>query len=64
LLDVDLVDAVVLITTPGSIGEAGLLASPDGPIADLLAAAGLVELEQQRLGPDTLVRYGRPSAPV
>ena len=64
LLDVDLVDAVALITTPGSIGEAGLLASPDGPITDLLAAAGLVELEQQRLGPDTLVRYGRPSAPV
>lgn len=61
LLEADLVDRFALILSPLSLGEDGVPASPDGPIADLLAAAGLVETARQRLGDDTLVLYERPS---
>ena len=64
MLEADLVDCVVVLTAPGLIGDTGLPASPDGPIADLMSAAGLVELDRQRLGEDTLMRYARPSQPV
>lgn len=64
MLEADLVDSFALITAPGTIGETGLLASPDGPVVDLLVAAGLVETDRQRLGEDTLLRYGRPQQPV
>ncbi|SEQ63190.1 diaminohydroxyphosphoribosylaminopyrimidine deaminase / 5-amino-6-(5-phosphoribosylamino)uracil reductase [Devosia sp. YR412] len=64
MLDADLVDAITIITAPSRLGDEGLVASPDGPLTDLLAAAGLVEIDQQRLGDDVLVRYGRPAKPV
>lgn len=64
MLGADLVDAITVITSPSRLGDDGLLASPDGPLTDLLAAAGLIELDQQRLGDDVLVRYGRPAKPV
>ena len=63
LLETDLIDRFALIAAPMNIGEGGLPASVDGPIADLLAAAGLVETGRQRLGDDTLVLYERPSQP-
>jgi diaminohydroxyphosphoribosylaminopyrimidine deaminase/5-amino-6-(5-phosphoribosylamino)uracil reductase len=64
LLEADLVDALALMTVPSTLGDEARDASPDGPIADLLAAAGLSEIDQQRLGEDTLVRYGRSAQPV
>ncbi|WP_332686692.1 bifunctional diaminohydroxyphosphoribosylaminopyrimidine deaminase/5-amino-6-(5-phosphoribosylamino)uracil reductase RibD [Devosia sp.] len=63
LLEADLVDRFALILAPLSVGENGVPASPDGLIADLLAAAGLVEMGRQRLGGDTLALYERPSRP-
>ncbi|WEK06490.1 MAG: bifunctional diaminohydroxyphosphoribosylaminopyrimidine deaminase/5-amino-6-(5-phosphoribosylamino)uracil reductase RibD [Candidatus Devosia phytovorans] len=64
MLEADLVDGVSLLTTTARRGEGGTLASPDGPLADLLGAAGLVEIERQRLGEDTLQRYTRILPPV
>lgn len=64
MLEADLIDNLALITTTSVIGDDGLAASPDGPIADWLEAAGLVEVDQQRLGNDTLIRYARPAPPV
>lgn len=63
LLEADLVDRFALIQAPLTIGEGGVSASLDGPIADLLAAAGLVETGRQRLGDDTLVLHERSSGP-
>jgi diaminohydroxyphosphoribosylaminopyrimidine deaminase/5-amino-6-(5-phosphoribosylamino)uracil reductase len=63
LLEADLVDRFALILSPLSVGEGGVPASPDDPIADLLGAAGLAETGRQRLGDDTLVLYERPSRP-
>jgi diaminohydroxyphosphoribosylaminopyrimidine deaminase/5-amino-6-(5-phosphoribosylamino)uracil reductase len=60
LLEADLVDRFALIQAPTKIGEGGVPASPDGAMVDLLAAAGLVEVEHQRLGSDILALYERP----
>lgn len=59
LFAADLVDALALLSCSGVIGDTGLPATADGVIGDLIAAAGLIEIDQQRLGDDTLVRYGR-----
>lgn len=64
MLEADLIDSFALITATKTIGETGVTACPDGPVSDLLEAAGLVEAERQRLGEDMLVRYGRPLQPV
>lgn len=64
MLEADLIDSFSLITAPAEIGAAGLAASPDGPVSDLLEAAGLVEIGRQRLGEDTLLSYARPQSPV
>jgi diaminohydroxyphosphoribosylaminopyrimidine deaminase/5-amino-6-(5-phosphoribosylamino)uracil reductase len=63
LLEADLVDRFALIVSPLNLGEDGVPASTDGPIADLLVAAGLVETSRERLGDDTLVLYERPWRP-
>lgn len=62
LLEADLVDRFALLRTPMTVGEGGVPASLDGSVADLLAAAGLVEAGRRRLGGDVLVLYKRPSA--
>ena len=61
LLEADLVDRFALITLPDTIGPDGVPASPDGPIADLLGAAGLRETDRQALGDAGLTLYGRPA---
>lgn len=60
MLEADLIDSFALIIGAGEIGSKGLAASPDGPVSDLLEAAGLVEVDRQRLGEDTLLSYARP----
>src|SRR5690606_3764563 len=60
LLEADLVDRFALLRTPMTVGEGGVPASLDGSVADLLAAAGLVEAGRRRLGGDVLVLYKRP----
>jgi diaminohydroxyphosphoribosylaminopyrimidine deaminase/5-amino-6-(5-phosphoribosylamino)uracil reductase len=62
LLEADLVDRFALTLAPMRVGGDGIAASPDGPIADLLEAAGLLETGRQRLGSDVLVLYERPAA--
>ena len=64
MLEADLVDGISLLTTARTIGSEGTPASPDGPLVDLLNAAGFVEIERQRLGEDTLLRYARLLEPV
>ena len=60
LLEADLVDRFVLVTGPNALGTDAVPASPDGAIADVLGAAGLVEIERQALGEDNLTLYERP----
>jgi diaminohydroxyphosphoribosylaminopyrimidine deaminase / 5-amino-6-(5-phosphoribosylamino)uracil reductase len=60
LLEADLINCFALITT-GSGASDGPPASPDGRIASLLDAAGLVAGEPQTLGADTLTLYRRPA---
>lgn len=60
LLEADLVDRFALITRADPIGADGVPASMDGPIADVIAAAGLVEAGRQVLGDDSLILYERP----
>lgn len=59
LLDADLLDHFALITTAATIGEGTI---PD--VAGQVEASGLVEIDRQRLGEDTLIRYARPQQPV
>lgn len=61
LLEADLVDSFALITGRSVLGPDAVRASSDGPIGDVLAAAGLVEIDRQTLGDDNLTLYGRPS---
>ena len=61
LLEADLVDRFALITLADTIGTDGVPASPDGPIADLLGAAGLRETGRQALGDAGLTLYERPA---
>ncbi|MGB3338958.1 MAG: bifunctional diaminohydroxyphosphoribosylaminopyrimidine deaminase/5-amino-6-(5-phosphoribosylamino)uracil reductase RibD [Devosia sp.] len=63
LLEADLVDRFALVTSQKRIGADGLPASPDGPITDVLGAAGLVEVDRQLLGDDSLTLYERPQRP-
>ena len=61
LLEADLIDCFALITTGPGAGD-GPPASPDGSIAALLDAAGLVAAgAPQALGSDTLTLYRRPA---
>lgn len=64
MLEADFVDSVAVIAARGVIGPSGIAISPDGPVPDLLEAAGLVETDRQRLGEDSLTRYGRSRQPV
>lgn len=59
LLEADLVDRFALIVSPLPFGAGGLAASVDGAMVDLLAAAGMMEVEQQALGDDRLTLYER-----
>jgi diaminohydroxyphosphoribosylaminopyrimidine deaminase/5-amino-6-(5-phosphoribosylamino)uracil reductase len=61
LLEADLVDRFALITGPAIVGPEGVPASPDGPIADVVNAAGLVEIGRQALGEHSLTLYERPA---
>ncbi|MHA6691903.1 bifunctional diaminohydroxyphosphoribosylaminopyrimidine deaminase/5-amino-6-(5-phosphoribosylamino)uracil reductase RibD [Devosia sp. A449] len=63
LLEADLVDRFALITLDQTIGAAGIAASQDGKMADVLAAAGLVAVEDQRLGDAQLTLFERPAQP-
>lgn len=60
LLEADLIDCFALIATTSGAGD-GPPASPDGGIAALLDAAGLVAGAPQTLGADTLTFYRRPA---
>lgn len=60
LLETDLIDCFALITTNAEASD-GPPASPDGRIAALLDAAGLVPGEPQTRGADTLTLYRRPA---
>ena len=60
LLEADLVDCFALIATSSGASD-GPRANPDGPIAALLDAAGLVAAPPQTLGADTLTLYRRPA---
>jgi diaminohydroxyphosphoribosylaminopyrimidine deaminase/5-amino-6-(5-phosphoribosylamino)uracil reductase len=60
LLEADLVDRLALVETSQLVGDAGIPASADGLLADLLDAAGLVEVETQPLGNDKLSLFERP----
>lgn len=64
MLEADLVDSFALITGRDTIGTTGVPACPDGSVADLLGAAGLIETDRQRLGDETLMRYQRAKQPV
>jgi len=59
LLEADLVDRFAIITRQEPLGPDGVPASADGPIAELLDAAGLVEVENQALGEDRLTLFER-----
>jgi len=61
LLEADLIDRFALVTLAQSIGADGVPASADGPIADLLGAAGLVAVARQSLGDADLTLYERPA---
>lgn len=61
LLESDLVDRFALITSKTLLGDDGVPASTDGPIADVIEAAGLVEVERRALGEDELTLYERPA---
>lgn len=61
LLEADLVDRFALITSKTLLGDDGIPASTDGPIADVIEAAGLVEVERRALGEDELTLYERPA---
>ncbi|WP_240233208.1 bifunctional diaminohydroxyphosphoribosylaminopyrimidine deaminase/5-amino-6-(5-phosphoribosylamino)uracil reductase RibD [Devosia lacusdianchii] len=61
LLEADLVDRFALITSPVTIGDTGIAASPDGAIERVLDAVGLVPGDQQALGEDVLTLYRRPA---
>ena len=60
LLEADLIDCFALITTSSGATD-GPPASPDGRIASLLDAAGLVAGAPQTLGADTLTLFRRPA---
>jgi diaminohydroxyphosphoribosylaminopyrimidine deaminase/5-amino-6-(5-phosphoribosylamino)uracil reductase len=60
LLEADLVDRFALITGELALGADAIPASPDGPIADVLGAAGLIEVDRQALGADNLTLFERP----
>lgn len=61
LLEADLVDRFVLIRGAQVAGPDGVPASVDGPIVDVLGAAGLVETGRQMLGGAGLTLYERLS---
>ena len=63
LLEADLIDRFALITGRSDIGADGLPASTNGPIADVIGAAGLVMAGRQALGDDNLTLYERASSP-
>lgn len=60
LLEADLVDRFALIIGRHSLGADAIPASLDGPIAGVLDAAGLLEVDRQALGEDNLTLYERP----
>ncbi|MCS6761770.1 MAG: bifunctional diaminohydroxyphosphoribosylaminopyrimidine deaminase/5-amino-6-(5-phosphoribosylamino)uracil reductase RibD [Candidatus Devosia symbiotica] len=60
LLEVGLIDCFSLITAGAAAPDAPP-ASQSGTVADLLAAAGLVEVEKQDRNTDTLRLYRRPA---
>lgn len=60
LLEADLVDRFALVTSQKRLGAGARPASADGPITDVLGAAGLIEIERQPLGDDNLTLYERP----
>lgn len=63
LLEADLVDRFALVTSQRRLGADGIPASGDGAITDVLAAAGLVEVDRLPLGDDGLTVYERPQRP-
>lgn len=64
LIEADLVDRFALIETSNVLGEGGIAASVDGPIAQLLDAAGMVEGTTQPLGDDKLTLFERPTQTI
>ena len=60
LLEADMVDRFALITGRYALGADAVSANPDGPIADILDAAGLLVVDRQGLGDDNLTLYERP----
>jgi diaminohydroxyphosphoribosylaminopyrimidine deaminase / 5-amino-6-(5-phosphoribosylamino)uracil reductase len=59
LLKAGLVDRFHLLTSAAMIGPDGVPASPHGSLAERLAAAGLVEVDQRALGADNLRTFER-----
>jgi diaminohydroxyphosphoribosylaminopyrimidine deaminase/5-amino-6-(5-phosphoribosylamino)uracil reductase len=62
LLEADLVDRFVLIETQETLGKEALAACVDGPVADFIEAAGLVQTHRQSLGAAILRIFERPRA--
>lgn len=63
LLEADLVDHFAVISGEHVLGADAVPASADGPLVDMLAAAGLIEVERRGLGDNTLALYSRPFKP-
>ena len=63
LLEADLVDRFALVERAQAVGPDGIPASADGPIADIIGAAGLAAVDRQPLGDDSLTLYERPWRP-
>ena len=63
LLEADLVDRFAVISGAHILGADAGPASSDGPLADVLGAAGLIEVERRALGDNTLALYERPRGP-
>jgi diaminohydroxyphosphoribosylaminopyrimidine deaminase/5-amino-6-(5-phosphoribosylamino)uracil reductase len=61
MLDADLIDCFALVVSPTVVGDNGLSAHPDGPIEEMLVAAGLVVASVEPLGDDSLIHYRRPA---
>jgi diaminohydroxyphosphoribosylaminopyrimidine deaminase/5-amino-6-(5-phosphoribosylamino)uracil reductase len=59
LLSAGLVDRFHLLTSRTVVGPDGVPASPHGSLAEQLAAAGLVEVDQRDLGADNLRTFER-----
>jgi diaminohydroxyphosphoribosylaminopyrimidine deaminase/5-amino-6-(5-phosphoribosylamino)uracil reductase len=61
MLEANLIDCFALVVSPKALGDKGLPAHPDGPIEEMLVAAGLVAVSVEPLGDDFLTHYRRPA---